>query len=470
MKIIFINPPLDHILTTNIPEVVEEGKGVIPPLGILYVAAYLKEHSAHEIKILDLQLENKNDEELRKYLLVEKPDLVGLTAITFMMIDTIILIKLINNLLPDTKIILGGPHVNIYPEETLQIEGVDFIVLGEGELPCLDLINNLHSPEKLKNIGGLVFKDSDKIINTGQRELLQDLDQLPHPVRELTEYKKYYSALAMENPVTSMFTSRGCPYRCIFCDRPHLGKIFRARSAKNVVEEIVEIKNLGIREIFIYDDTFTVDRQRVVNICQELINRKIKINWDIRARVNTVDEELLKLMKKAGCSRIHYGVEAGTDEILNNLRKGITVEMVKQAFKLTHWVGIETAAYFMIGNPGEKLEDIKKSIKLAKELKPDYVHFSVLTPFPATELYFLGLQKGLIRTDVWAEFAKNPQENFVPPAWEENFNREELIKILKMAYRAFYFRPSYILNRLIKLKSWDDFIKKAGVGLKMLRV
>ncbi len=470
MKVLFINPPLDHILLTNLPEVVEEGKGIIPPLGILYVAGYLKKYTTHEIKILDLQLEKKSDEELREYLLNEKPDVVGITTITFLIIDIVKVIKLVHQLLPETKIILGGPHVNIYPTESLAIEGVDFIVLGEGELPCLDLINYLNNKEKLENIKGLVFKDGERIINTGQRELLQNLDQLAHPARELTIYKKYYSPLAKANPVTSMFTSRGCPYQCVFCDRPHLGKIFRARSAKNVVDEMMEIQKLGIKEIFIYDDTFTVNRQRVVNICQEIIKRNLKIYWDIRARVNTVDEELLFLMKKAGCSRIHYGVESGVNRILENLRKGITVEMARRAFELTKKVGIETAAYFMFGCPGEKLEDIKQSIELAKELKPDYVHFTVLTPFPATEIYFIGLKNGLIKSDIWRELAQNPTATFVPPVWEENFNREQLIKILKMAYRAFYLRPSYILNRLIKLKSWGELIKKARVGLEMLKV
>ncbi len=458
------------MITTNIPEVVEEGKGVIPPLGILYVAAYLKKNTQHQIKILDLQLEDKNEDELREYLLEEKPDIIGITAITFMMIDTIKLIKLISKILPDVKIILGGPHVNIYPQETLEIPGVDFIVLGEGELPALDLINHINDKEKLKTIKGLVFKDNGQIINTGPRELLQDLDQLPHPARELTNYKKYYSTISTANPTTSMFTSRGCPYKCIFCDRPHLGKHFRARSASNVVDEIEKIKNLGIKEIFIYDDTFTIDRQRVIDICNEILKRGIKINWDVRARVNTVDEELLKLMRKAGCTRIHYGVESGVDRILKNLRKGITVEMAKKAFQATKKTGIEAAAYFMIGCPGEKLEDIKQSIKLAKELKPDYVHFSVLTPFPATEIYFIGLQNGLIKKDVWREFAKYPNENFTPPAWEENFNRQELINLLKKAYRLFYLRPSYIFNRLTKLRSFDDFLNKARIGLKMLKI
>ena len=162
--------------------------------------------------------------------------------------------------------------------------------------------------DKLKNVKGIVFKDRNKVINTGLRPLIMDLDKIPFPARTLTPYKKYSSLFAKRTPITTMETSRGCPYKCIFCDRPHLGKMFRARSPKNVADEIEECVNLGIKEILIYDDTFTINRKRVVDICNEIITRKLDISWDIRARVNTVDSELLNLMKKAGCEKIHYCV------------------------------------------------------------------------------------------------------------------------------------------------------------------
>jgi len=317
----------------------------------------------------------------------------------------------------------------------------------------------------------LVFRDDDSIvINTGVRNLIMDLDSVPHPKRDLLPYKKYYSIIAKKNPTTTMFTSRGCPYRCIFCDRPHLGKIFRARSAENVVSEMIEIKKMGIKEIFIYDDTFTIDRSRVVKICELILNKNIKLNWDIRARVNTIDEDLLKLMKLAGCERIHYGVEAGTKKILKILRKDITVEQVRTAFKLTKKVGIETAGYFMIGSPNETMADIKETINLAKEIFPDYIHFSVLTPFPATELYFRGLQEGVIKNDYWREFALNPRIEFKPPAWEENFKRDELIKILIKVYREYYLSPKYIWKRIKELRNWQNVKNNFKAGMRLIKL
>jgi len=301
-------------------------------------------------------------------------------------------------------------------------------------------------------------------------ELISDLDKIPFPARHLTPYKKYSSLLAKRNPITTMITSRGCPYNCLFCMRPHLGKKFRARSAKNVVDEIEECVNIGIKEFLIYDDTFTVERKRVMDICNEIMRRRLDIGWDIRTRVDTVDYELLKKMKKAGCERIHYGVEKGNQEQLDILRKGITLKQVKNAFRLTKKVGIGTLAYFMIGGPKETRKTVMQSINFAKMIKPDYAHFSITTPFPATDLYDLALKKAIIKKDVWKEFAKKPGKDFVPPVWDENLSREEMISLLRLAYKKFYTRPVYIINRFLGMKSLHEFRTKVKAGLKVFRL
>lgn len=470
MKILLINPPIKNTIESDMPKELESGMDFLPPLGLMYIASYVKDKTNYEIEILDCPVENINYSNLKNKLEQIKPDVVGITTMTFTLIDVMQTAKIIKQLNPEIKIVLGGPHVNIYPSQTLQNKEIDFLVLGEGEQAFVDLLNNINNKNELEKIQGLVFRNNQEIINTGARPLIQNLDSLPHPARELTQYKKYFSVVAQKNPTTTMFTSRGCPYKCLFCDRPHLGKVFRARSAANVVDEMVKIKEMGIQEIFIYDDTFTINRQRVVNICNLILERRLKISWDIRARVNTVDKELLKLMKTAGCTRIHYGVEAGTPKILKVLRKGITLEQVKQAFKLTRQVGIETAGYFMFGSPTETKEDIQQTIQLAKELFPDYVHFSVLTPFPATDLYFQGLQQGIIKKDYWSDFSKNPELNFNPPAWEENFTRDELFKILITAYKNYYLTPKYVLKRLKELKSWNSIKNNFRAGFRLLNL
>ncbi|HII71281.1 TPA: radical SAM protein [Candidatus Woesearchaeota archaeon] len=467
MKILLINPPDLTPLGSEVPEIVNEERGHNPPLGLLYVAAYLIENSKgskHKVKVLDASVEGLGFEDIKERIANLRPDIIGMTAMSFTLLDCLKIADIAKKIDKDVKVVLGGPHVNLYPEESLSIENIDFLVLGEGERPFLELVENIENPAKVDGIG---FKQDGKIHLNQKLPLIEDLDEIPFPARHLTPYRKYNSLLGKHDIVTTMITSRGCPYKCLFCDRPHLGKVFRARSAENVFQELKECVDMGINEFLIYDDTFTIDRKRVVDICNLIIKGGLDISWDIRARVNTVDYKLLKLLKKAGCERIHYGVEAGNPEILKVLRKGITKEQVREVFKMTKKAGIQILAYFMIGSPRETEETIQETIDFAKELEPDYVHFTITTPFPGTELYFMGLKEGLIKKDVWREFARNPTSDFVPPLWEENLTREELIRLLKKAYKEFYTRPSYILKRLVKVRSLGEFKRKAKAGLKV---
>ena len=474
MRILLIYPPNGNMITANVPlleEARDKGEeGFYPPLGIMIVAAYAEQNTKHKIEIIDTQVEKMDYTDIEKEIKRRKPDVVGITAMTFTLIDVIMTAKVVKSIDENIKVVLGGPHVNIYPDETINIPGVDYLVLGEGEITFTELIQNIENTDKLKQIKGLVFKEGDKIVNTGQRTLIDNLDTIPFPARHLTPYKKYYSLLAKQSPVTTMITSRGCPYKCLFCDRPHLGKKFRARLASNVVDEMEECVNIGIKEILIYDDTFTINRKRVINICDGILKRELDIGWDIRARVDNVDEEMLKKLKEAGCERIHYGVESANPEILKVLRKEITVEQVIKAFKLTKKVGISTLAYFMIGSPRETRAQALETIEFAKKLNPDFVHFSVTTPFPATPLYYMGLEEGVLKKDYWLDFAKNPTNGFVPELWEENLSREEWVELLKYAYKSFYTRPTYIIKSLMKLRSFGELKRKAKEGLNVFKI
>jgi radical SAM superfamily enzyme YgiQ (UPF0313 family) len=469
MKLLLINPPAFNTIESEVPEVVREERGYNPPLGILSIAGYLEKKSEIEIEILDTQVEELNIKQIEERIKFAKPNAVGITTMTFTLLDVLDLAKLVKKINPEIKVILGGPHPHIFPQETINFPEVDFLVIGEGEETNKELMENITDKDKLRQVRGIVFKDNNEIINTGSRPLIMNLDDLPFPARHLTPYKKYTSVLSSENIVTTAFTSRGCPYKCLFCDRPHLGKFFRARSAKNVAAELELCQKMGIGEVLIYDDTFTIDRARVIDICNEILQREIKIGWDIRARVDTVDEEVLKKLKEAGCLRIHYGIEAGTEKILKVLRKGITLEMAERAIKMTKKVGIQTLAYFMIGSPTETKEDIEQTIAFAKKIDPDFVHITILTPFPATDVYRLGLEKGVIPYDYWQKFAKNPTKEFSPLYWEESLKKEELKAYLGKAYKSFYFRPHYLLKRVLELRSWDEFKRKSQAGLSILK-
>lgn len=470
MKVLLINPPSAFELVGNNPPIIEEERGYNPPLGILYLAAHLEKFSDHEVSVIDAQVEELDYGALKGAVAAQRPDIVGITAMTFTLIDAIKTAQLVKDVDERIAVVLGGPHVHLYPEETISIPSVDYLVLGEGEIPFHELIDNLGRWEKLEEIQGLVFRRNGDVVNTGIRPLRENLDEIPFPARHLTPYQKYSSLMAKRSPVTTMFTSRGCPYKCIFCDRPHLGKRFRARSANNVVDEIEQCVSMGIREFLIYDDTFTIQRKRVVAICEEIKRRGLDVGWDIRARLNTVDEELARLMRSAGCERVHYGVEAGTDRVLKVLCKGITVDQARDAFRFTKRAGIATLAYFIIGSPTETSEEIRQTMRLARELDPDYVHITIMTPFPGTALYFQGLEQGVIERDVWREFAANPTPDFHPPYWEEIFTRDQLLEMVDEAYRDFYLRPAYILKRLKRVRTWGQFKRHARAGLKVFKL
>lgn len=470
MKVLLINPPSENEIVSCNPKFLNQERGHNPPLGILYLAAYLEKFSDFEVRILDCQVEEVKYDQLSQIIKGINPEVVGVTAMTLTLIDVMKVVKIVKEVNANIKIVLGGAHPHIYPEETISLPGVDYVILGEGEISFFELLKCLTEKDykKLYQVKGLVFKDNGNIINNGQGEAIINLDELPFPARSLTPYKKYYSIIAKKNPITTMFTSRGCPYRCTFCDRPNMGKFFRARSFKNVVDEMEECKNMGINEILVYDDTFTVNRPRVIDICREIQKRKLEIFWDIRARVDNINEEVLRELKKANCQRIHYGVEAGTEKILKVLNKGITLKQVETAFRLTRKIGIQTLAYFIIGSPGETKEDILETMNFVKKLNPDFVQFTLLTPFPATPIYADALRRGILKYDYWQKFAENPTSDFKTKYWEENFNEQELISILNLVYKNFYFRPNFMLKEIFRTRSLSELKRKLKAGLKVL--
>ena len=264
-----------------------------------------------------------------------------------------------------------------------------------------------------------------------------------------------------------MISAKGCPYKCIFCYK-HIDKV-SYRSPESIADEIEHIKDLGIREIFFVDDTFYVNSSIAMKICDEIIKRKIDMPWGARARVNNISVEMLEKFKKAGCRRLHIGVESGNDRILQNLNKKITVDMAKKAFSLCRKHRIDTLAYFIIGNPGEGQKEVEDTIRLAKELKPSYAQFSRMTPFPATKLYEMALERKIISHDYWREYAENPYVRIQPQFWTEHFNQQQLADLADYATHKFYFSPGYIFRSVTKVNSYNDLKRKLKTGLSLLR-
>ncbi|MBI1388999.1 MAG: radical SAM protein [bacterium] len=468
MKILLIQPPEFNMITTNVPSVVDEETGAYPPLGLLYVAAFIESQTGHQVEILDAILDKLDYDGLEAEIRRRKPDVVGVQAMTFTVIDATLTAKLVKKIDPSIPVVFGGPHVYIYPTETLRIPQVDYIVIGEGEETTAALMDALAEGRDPATVPGIGYKQGGEAKLTPSVPLNQSLDDLPMPARHLTPVDRYYSVLARETPITTMMTSRGCPMQCIFCDRPHLGKQFRYRSPQSVVDEMEACQRMGVREIFIYDDTFTIRRDRVMEICRLYRERGLTIRWDARAHINTINEKMLDAMAASGCSRLHYGVEAGTEEITKVLKKGIDLQRTRDVFRETKRRGMTTLGYFMIGNPGETREQAIETIEFARRLDADFIHLSVATPFPATELYRLAFKVGLYQNDHWREFARDPRPDFKPKLWTEVMSEDELINLMRWGYQRFYMRGGYIARRVLELHNWNEFVRKARAGIRLL--
>lgn len=470
-KVLLINPPRFGELIGKNPAIVEKHRGFNPPLGILSLAGFLETHSSFSLELIDAQPKGYTYEQLEEILAAKDADVVGITAMTFTLIDVFKTVRLVRKVIPKAKIVLGGPHVHLYPQETIRHPEVDFLMQGEGEVAFLQLLNNLDHPAAWPLIKGLVFKDEQgKIVDNGIAASTENLDELGMPARHLLDVGDYTSLLGRDNVITTMFTSRGCPYRCTFCDRPYSPVLsgFRCRSAKHVADEMEICLALGIKEAFIYDDTFTVRRDRVFELCDEIERRKIKFRWDVRAHVNTMTPELLQRMKQAGCDRIHYGVECGNDRMLKVIKKNATVAKVREVVGQTKAVGMEVLCYFIIGQQTETASDVNDSLNLARQLDPNYVHFTIFCPYPGTEIYAQGLESGVIKQDVWREFSENPRDGFELPVWEENFTRQQLREMLVNCYKSFYLRPRYIARNLLRIRRFGELKRKLRAGLSVV--
>jgi len=304
LKVLLVYPPDFHMITTNVPSEVEEASGVYPPLGLLYVASYAERNTPAEVAVLDAQVEGLDFKGIEERVSAFGPDVVGIQTLTFTLIDAMETARAVKRASEDIHVCMGGPHVNIYPKETLANREVDSVVLGEGEMVFADLVRCLEAGRSLGEVEGVAFRKNGEVVETGRRPFIRDLDALPHPARHLVPYRKYSSALASETPITTMMSSRGCPFRCIFCDRPHLGKVFRARSPESIVDEMEECEKMSIREVFFYDDTFNVNRKRVLELCRLIGERGVNLKWDIRARVDYWRGGLFRAMNGASLREI----------------------------------------------------------------------------------------------------------------------------------------------------------------------
>ncbi len=469
MKIALIHPRIVAPLPGPLPAAVGDRSEIMPPLGLLYLAGYLRDRSSHDAAVIDALAEQLDDDKLAARLRLLSPAIVGITAMSHTLRDALAAVRTVKRTLPGVPVVMGGPHPTLFPRETLALPGIDLIIAGEGELPLKLLLDALETGDALDTVPGLGRKSGGAMVLNETLWYADRLDDLPPPARELIPPELYGSALSTHRPLTSMLTSRGCPYHCSFCDRPLLkGNRWRAHTAAAVVGEMERCAAQGFREVVVYDDTFTVDRQRVLDICALKMTRLPDLPFTIRTRPDLVDGELLKALAAARCTAVHYGVESGSPRVLARLSKDADIGKAVAACAATRRLGMTTLAYFMIGSPGETRDDIAETFRLIDRIDPDYLHLTVLMPFPGTAVYREMLDNGLLKEDVWRSFAADPERQFEPPLWEGTFSRDELLTLLRRGYRRFYGRPGYILRQLGHISSPRELFVKIQKGLRVL--
>jgi radical SAM superfamily enzyme YgiQ (UPF0313 family) len=469
-KVMFIVPPDTMSIEASMSKTYgEKERGYYPKLGVLYVAAHFEQATGRRPMFVDCPANGLGYEELGERLEECEPDLVGVSVLTFNILDALRSARLVKAADPATKVCFGGMHVGLYPRETLELPEVDYVVHGEGERPFAWLVEALQagaSSEQLAGIPGIGWKEDGESHLNPARDQIPDLDELPFPARHLIDLEKYSHILATGNVFSTIQSSRGCAFGCTFCDIRRTK--FRARTPENVLEEIRSLVDQGVDDLFFVDDTITIQKERVHEICRLIMESGLKLHFKISARVDTITRELLDDLRKAGCYRIHYGVETATPRLLKYMDKGITVEQVERAFQLTKAAGIETLAYMMIGIPTETYQEMQDTVDFAVALQPDYAQFSICTPYPKTELYLRLVREGVIPDDYWQRFAENPTPDFRVRFWNPDFSEDALRKIQDNAHQRFYRRPSYMLKELMKVRSWAEFNAKVRMGGRML--
>ena len=455
MKILFIIPPFlsrDKRFTHN-PQ-------VVPHLGIAYMSAFLK-RDEHEVYIIDAIVEGLTISELIKKTIKINPDIIGLTAPTQQIYDAAVVAKEVKNISPRIITIIGGYHASALPEQTLQeFSDFDYLVYGEGELTISELLQALSTDGHvvLKNIKGIAYREGNKIVVNPPRPYL-DVNMLPMPDFDgfnLSLYKPFYSFPNRKFKEVPILTSRGCPYDCVFCFRAQ-GKTVRYRNLHSVIDEIRrDIDIYHVTHLAFLDETFTLDKNRTEALCDELIRTGINkiIKWGCETRANLVNEALLNKMKLAGCRFISYGIESGDQKILDLAAKGVKTEDIKNAVKWTKLAHIDVYTYFIIGLPYDTLDTINKTINFAIKLDPTGLSFSILTPFPGTQVVNMA-QNGtgglkMLSYD-WRDYGKQ-----LGRALElEKISRKQLERLQRKAYLRFYMRPNKIatLFKTIQLRA-----------------
>jgi anaerobic magnesium-protoporphyrin IX monomethyl ester cyclase len=438
------------------------------PIGLVSIAAVLEKEGL-EVEIIDGDAEGLSFEETLRRTLATRPDYVGSTTMTATMDITERFYRALKKEIPEVRVIVGGPHVSALPQKTLEECGeIDLIVKGEGEETVIELLRALQSDQGLAGVRGICFREKDRIVETENRGRIENLGRLPLPAYHLLKYDRYRSygwnkwVQGHRSPLGILFAGRGCFGKCNFCaTKVVLGQKIRFFPVQRIKDEIdLLMDQYKIRVLYFQDDNFTANRRMVHEVCDYLIQKGYSERLEIMvsSRVDTVNPEILGKMRKAGVRWICFGVESGNQEILDGMGKKIKISQVKEAFRLARQAGLFIAGNYMIGHIGERIDTAMDTINLACELDEDYASFAIAIPFPGTELYQHCLEKG-IPLPPWNDFGS---VNSPPIPLNDRLDRDELMRLRRLATSRFFKRPVYLLKLLFRFRPLPvitDFLK-----------
>lgn len=431
-------------VNTRLPETINKAQGVVPPLGLLYLANNL---GHHKVTVIDAVLDNLTAEGLKQRLIEVSPDIVGITAMTPTIRGAFEAARVAKEL--GIPVVLGGPHLSVYPLETLDKWGIDYGIIGDGETPLHRLLDMLDSKDSYHIDGVITKADMDPTPFTETN--LDDLRDVDWASVDLNRY----NSIAGEGKNCTIIASRGCPFKCGFCfnDRRKV----RFRNPSRVVAEARLLKKLGVDELLFYDDNVTLKKSYVEELCSGL--KPLNIKWSGPSRIDTVTPRILTLMKDSGCHMLRFGVESGSDKILKLMNKGTTKDAVALTFHWAELAGLSTFAYFIIGYATETPETMQETIDFAIELNPDLVMFTTATPLPGTDL-----NRYASDPDYWLKYMNGETDE------RASFLVPEADKWTSKAYKEFYLRPGYVWKRLKSIRTIDDVSKNIKGALGVLRV
>jgi len=416
------------------------------PLGLFYLAAYLRKNGCR-VEAIDAEARSLPPEAIVAHLRQGGFRALGISATTPLFHRALELAQMVKGELPELPVIVGGPHVSSRPMEPLSFPAFDYAVPHEGEETLRETLEMIECGNDPAGVKGLVYRRDGQVVFNAARPYIEDLDSLPFPAYDLIPDITVYRPPPFnyrERPAANIITSRGCPNECTFCSHATFGRSVRMRSAESIVEEVeLLIRRFHVREIAFVDDTFTLKPERIHQIFELASRRGLRFPWTCKARIDTVNEELLRCMKGSGCWHIFLGIESGDEEILREIRKNIELADVERVVEICRRIGLRTKGFFIVGNPKESLATIDRTVDFAIRLKLDYVAVSLNTPMPGTYQFEHAREYGSLDESSWSAF------NFWRPVFvPRGLTREQLLAKHGEFLKRFYLRPRVILRHV----------------------